>query len=97
MYIVSVTFVIKDEFAELFKEEMSRQARKCLAMEEGCLQFDVGRDPENPNRFFLYELYADQSAFDTHRQTDHFAEFGQLVKDWIAERYLATWERVEPV
>lgn len=96
MYIVSVTFVIKDEYAESFQEEMSRQARKCLAREEGCLQFDVGQDPENPNRFFLYELYADQAAFEAHTQTDHFAAFGQLVKDWITERHLSTWERVEP-
>ena len=95
MYIVSVCFVIKDAYVELFKKEMSQQARRCLDREEGCLQFDLGQDPDNPSRFFLYELYADEAAFEVHQKTEHFVSFGQLVGDWIAERSLDTWQRVE--
>ena len=28
-----------------FKEEMTAQAKRCLANEPGCLQFDVVQDP----------------------------------------------------
>lgn len=96
MYIVSVCFTIKDEFVGSFKKEMSEQAARCLAREEGCLQFDVGQDPVDPSRFFLFELYVDESAFKAHQQTEHFAVFGELVRDWIADRKLATWERIAP-
>ena len=31
-----------------FKEEMTAQAKRCLANEPGCLQFDVAQDPKEP-------------------------------------------------
>ena len=42
--------------------------------EPGCLQFDAHRDPDDPNRFFLFERYADQAAFDAHGASPHFQE-----------------------
>ena len=40
-----------------FQEQMTAQAKRCLANEPGCLQFDVVQDPKEPTRFVMLEVY----------------------------------------
>ena len=40
-----------------FQKQMTAQAKRCLANEPGCLQFDVVQDPKNPTRFVMLEVY----------------------------------------
>ena len=50
-------------------------ARNWIALtreEPGNLMYIVHRDPENPRVFFFYEQYADQAAFQAHRDSPHF-------------------------
>jgi len=94
MFVVTVFFEIKPERIEAFREAMVRQAARCLALEPGCRQFDVCQDPQVATSFFLYEVYADEAAFEAHRSSQHFADFGPTVKDWIASRKLLTYTRV---
>ena len=54
MFVVTVTFVIKSENLDDFMAAMTRQAHNSLTREQGCLQFDVCRDQQNPERVFLY-------------------------------------------
>jgi quinol monooxygenase YgiN len=41
--------------------------------EPGNLDYQVFRDPKDPSLFVLFERYADEDAFDAHRETPHFA------------------------
>ena len=41
---------------------MTAQAKRCLANEPGCLQFDVVQDPKEPTRFVMLEVYKDDDA-----------------------------------
>jgi quinol monooxygenase YgiN len=43
--------------------------------EPGCLEFRSFKDAANPGVFYLYEIYADTSAFRAHLTTDHVAHF----------------------
>jgi len=43
--------------------------------EPGCLELRSSKDAANPADFYLYEIYADTSAFRTHLTTDHVAHF----------------------
>ena len=43
--------------------------------EPGCLEFRSFKDAANPGVFYLYERYADTSAFRAHLTTDHVAHF----------------------
>jgi quinol monooxygenase YgiN len=45
-----------------FKEKMTAQAKRCLANEAGCLQFDVVQDPKSPTRFVMLEIYKDDAS-----------------------------------
>lgn len=49
--------------------------------EPGNLDYQVFRDPDDPSLFVLFERYADEGAFDAHRETPHFAT-------WLAGQVL---------
>lgn len=60
---------------EEFLEAIRAQAAASLEQEPGCLRFDVCESVNHPNRFTLYEVYADEAAWEAHPQTEHFARW----------------------
>ena len=69
-----------------FKEKMTAQAKRCLANEPGCLQFDVAQDPKEPARFVMLEVYKDDAAIKAHTDSEHFKDFRPVVGDLVADR-----------
>jgi quinol monooxygenase YgiN len=69
-----------------FEEKMTAQARRCLANEPGCLQFDVAQDPKDPVRFVMLEVYKDDDAIKAHTDSQHFKDFRPVVSDLVADR-----------
>ena len=69
-----------------FKEEMTAQAKRCLANEPGCLQFDVVQDPKEPTRFVMLEVYKDDAAIKAHTDSEHFKNFRPVVTELVADR-----------
>ena len=69
-----------------FKEKMTAQAKRCLANEPGCLQFDVTQDPSNPARLAMLEVYQDEAAVKAHTESQHFKDFRPVVNELVAER-----------
>ena len=55
------------------------------ALEPGNLRFDVLSDPEDPNRFILYEVYVDKAAQQAHLASDHFQAWKAAVRGAIAK------------
>lgn len=53
-----------------------RQLAAPSRAEPGCLLWLPNRDPEDPRSFVVYEQYADRSAFEAHRESDHFQRWG---------------------
>jgi autoinducer 2-degrading protein len=51
---------------------MFRELREKSRGEAGVVTFDVGQSPEHPGIFALWEVYRDQAAFDSHKNTEHF-------------------------
>ena len=95
MFVVTVTFVIKNEYLDDFMAAMKMQAHNSLTREEGCLQFDVCRDENTPARIFLYEVYTDRAAFDAHLLSPHFLDFDRTVAPWTAAKTAEQWQRLE--
>jgi (4S)-4-hydroxy-5-phosphonooxypentane-2,3-dione isomerase len=69
-----------------FKEKMIAQARRCLANEPGCLQFDVAQDPKDPARLVMLEVYKDDDAIKAHQESAHFKDFRPVISELVAER-----------
>lgn len=91
---VCVTFEIKPGHREAFMPLMLANARASLADEAGCLQFDVLTDPARPGEVFLYELYTNRAAFDTHLGTPHFLRFRDAVARMISGKTERTYSEV---
>lgn len=94
MLVLTVVVKVKPEHVSDFSHVILRQGANALAKEEGCLQFEVSQDPGDPTRFFLYEVYADQAAFDAHGKTPHFADYRAKSEPWLISRERTVWKRL---
>jgi (4S)-4-hydroxy-5-phosphonooxypentane-2,3-dione isomerase len=83
MFSLVVQMEVRPEHREEFLAGMAANAEAAVRDEPGCLRFDVSSAAADPNRFFLYEIYADADAFEAHKASPHFAQWRQ-----IAERVL---------
>ena len=92
MFIVTVEFVVEPAAASTFRTRVERQAKDSLKLEPNCYVFDVCVDLCRPERFLLYERYADAEAFDTHLTTDHFLAFDKEVASIVVSKTVQTWD-----
>ena len=51
------------------------QVRAVRDAEPGCVAYRLHRSTQDPNLFLFYEIYADQAAFDLHRNATHLAAY----------------------
>ena len=91
MFVVTVVFEVKPDFAEDFRAAVRRQAEASLNRERACHRFDVCRDADDATRFFLYEIYEDKAAFDLHLASEHFADFDRRVAPWVTAKTVECW------
>ena len=92
-FVLQVQIRIKPENVESFMKkvlENGAAARK----EPGCRQFDVLVDAKDPARLMLYEVYADEKAFEAHQQTPHFKKYLAEAVPLLAWRERRIWKRV---
>lgn len=94
MFVVVVTFQIKQGQMIEFLPRMLRNAETSLHDEVGCSQFDVCVDDAQSDIVFLYEVYTDQAAFDLHLASSHFLEFDSAVAPMIETKQVQTFTRV---
>ena len=85
MIVLAVTWMAKsgkeNETGAMFRAltELSRQ-------EPGCLMYQVHVHQKDARRFFIYEQYRDEAAFEAHRQTAHFQDYARKQLPLIADR-----------
>lgn len=54
--------------------------------EPGCQRFDVVTSDEDDSKVFLYEVYVDEAALETHFNTAHMQEYREDTGPMIARR-----------
>src|SRR5262245_57747942 len=64
----------KGDALAAFLVEQAATVRKA---EPGCLAYRVHRSTKDADLFLFYETYADDAAFDAHRQSAHLAAYRQ--------------------
>ena len=57
-----------------------------LANEPGCQRFDISVPDDDDNAVRLYEVYADQAAFEHHMGTDYMAAYREDTGPMVAGR-----------
>lgn len=58
--------------------ELAQQSRQ----ERGVVDYRVTTDSEDENVLRIFEQYEDESALDTHMESDHFGSFQSKVPDF---------------
>jgi autoinducer 2-degrading protein len=84
MHVTLVHIHVKPEAVEAFMEAC-RKNHEASVREPGNRRFDVLRDAAEPNRFVLYEAYADVEDAAAHKQTEHYRKWRDTVADMMAE------------
>ena len=93
MLVLQVTVRVKPEHAAEFVEAAVTNATRSVEDEPGCVRFDVVRDRDDANCLYFFEVYRDDAALATHRQTPHFKAYFEKTQSWLAapaERRLGT-------
>ena len=70
---------------ELVKSELQKMVPPTLG-EEGCLNYDLHQDNEDPAHFFFYENWETRELWQRHMESDHLKEFKAEVGEFA--RYL---------
>ena len=73
---------------EEFHVNMMTHSEATLKGERGCLVFDVFVNARNPNRYALFELYANEAAVDEHRFSKQLAKHRTEVDPAILTRVI---------
>jgi quinol monooxygenase YgiN len=70
-----------DKFLVAIKENGAASVK-----EPGCRQFDIMVLANNPNHVFLYEVYDNEAALQSHRQTEHFKKYMATTGNMVTAR-----------
>ncbi len=91
-FVLQVQLVIKPENVDKFMPKCLENAKHARG-EPGCKTFDVVVDPADKTKVMLYEVYADEKAFEAHQQTPHFKKYLAEAVPLLASRERKVWKR----
>jgi len=92
-FVLEVKIRIQSEHVENFMAKLAENARAARG-EPGCKTFDVSVDPNDKTSVMLYEVYADERAFQAHQETPHFKKYLAEAIPLLASRERRFWKRV---
>lgn len=95
MFAVAVTFKINSAQVEAFMPLILNNSRSSTSEEPGCLQFDVLNDPDRPTEVFLYEVYADETAFIAHTKSAHYVVCQAAVEGMVESKEFRTFRHIQ--
>jgi quinol monooxygenase YgiN len=73
-----------ESYTAAVKEEIETSVR----VEPGVLAIYAVAEKDNPSRLRFFEMYADEAAYKTHRETAHFKKYAETIKMMIISRRL---------
>jgi autoinducer 2-degrading protein len=85
MIVRIITCTVKTGSEAEFERETVKNRLGSIA-EDGVLRFDVLKDADSPSTYYLYEVYRDQAAAESHKTTPHYKIWRAAVEDWMAEK-----------
>ncbi|MEK6153997.1 putative quinol monooxygenase [Flavobacteriaceae bacterium 3-367] len=74
----------KEEKRDLVKAELIKLIAPTRA-EEGCINYDLHQDNENPNLFLFFENWESRELWQQHMNNAHLAEYMKATDGAVAE------------
>jgi quinol monooxygenase YgiN len=94
--VLAVSLKIKADCVDKFMTEALKNGKAARETEPGCKQFDIVVDPSDPTKAMLYEIYADEAAFEAHQQTPHFKHYLATALQYLESRERTFYRRAAP-
>lgn len=79
---------IKPEELDAFTNAVREEMRDALAKEDKVTAIYAVADKNDPTKLTFFEMYVDDAAYETHRETPHFVKYFNTTKEMISEREL---------
>ena len=93
MIINVVTIYVQSEYLEQFIKATAKNHLNSV-QEPGNVRFDVLQGEDDPTRFLLFEAYETEESIIAHKKTDHYLEWRETVKDWMAKPRMGMTYRI---
>ncbi len=75
---------VKPEYGRAFRDVVMPEMAQSLEVENGVLAIYAATERANSNRWYFYEIYASEAAYQSHRQTPHFQDYLTRTSDMLA-------------
>jgi quinol monooxygenase YgiN len=68
---------------ENYKLALQEQMNTAIQLEPGVLSYTVVADKNDPSAITIFEVYANQEAYQSHIATPHFKKYKETVKNMV--------------
>jgi quinol monooxygenase YgiN len=86
LYINAVDIDVVPGQIENYLAAIKEVGAATIKTEPGCSVFDITVSQKDPNHLFIFEVYDNAAAFDTHLKTGHYKKYAATAKDIVAKR-----------
>jgi autoinducer 2-degrading protein len=86
MFTLFVKFTVDPQGRDTLMNAFIEDGKESLNNEPGTLRFDVIEDSSNPNVFFLYEIYNDETAFSEHTKGEPYQKFIKTLHELLTNQ-----------
>src|SRR5690606_38545650 len=94
-YCIAVKNVLREGARDAHPAAVPPNARAAVESEPDCSAFGVLEAREEPNTFYLYEIYSSPEALEAHKQTGHYLKSRPLIADLLVETSVLRADVVE--
>ena len=91
---VVAKLVAKKESEERVKSELLKLIAP-TRNEEGCIEYNLLQDNEDPAVFVFYETWKDLPSIGKHVKTDHYQSYVSAVADLLQEKTVHKMTRID--
>jgi len=92
---VIARLLARKESADAVKGELSKLIAP-TRNEEGCIDYRLHQDNDNPALFFFYETWESEASLGKHKETDHYRRCFSAIGGMIQDKSVNLLTMVEP-
>ena len=90
-----VTVDVKEGFNDTFREIVLDKMKQSIKKEEGVCVIYAATAKENPDKWYFFEVYENEKAYQKHRKTAHFKKYIEQTENIIENKEFINIEGVK--
>ena len=90
-----VTVDVKEGFNDAFREIVLDEMKQSIKKEEGVYVIYAATATGNPNKWYFFEIYENEKAYQKHRKTAHFKKYIEQTENIIENKEFINIEGIK--